>query len=411
MTSRQPFETVQAARRAAKRRLPAKVFSLLGGGNQAGASARANVEIFNHVHLRPRVCAALQAVDASGTMFGRTSSLPVAIAPVAAQGVAPAAELAQARACAKAGVPLGVSNFASVPWRELAAAGAEVWAQLYWVGGREDMALRLRTARAAGVETIILTVDWSFPAGRDWGTPAIPQAMGWKQALQWAPAALRHPGWSIPLLASGTLPPLRVPNFAREHGPLPTFAQVMQQWRATSPPTWDDISWLRSQWAGNLVVKGIMEPADATRAMAAGADAVGVSNHGGNDLDTVAPSLAALPGVVAALEGRIPVIFDGGIRRGADVLKALALGASSVMVGRSAVWATAARGASGLEEILGVFNRDIHQTMTALGAPDLSGIARHHVLTDQYFDALSEAFLEEASGHRNAVPSAGEYVP
>lgn len=391
MPNRLPFETVEEARRAAARRLPGAVNSLLGGGNQAGVSAKSNVEIFNHVHLRSRPCAAPDVPDTTARIAGFSAALPLMVAPVAAQGIAPGAEIGQSRACVTAGIPLAVSNFASVPWRELTAQGAEVLAQLYWVGERSDMAHRLDNARRAGVRTIVLTVDWSFPAGRDWGTPAMPRTMGWREVLDWAPAVISRPGWFAPFVSARALPPLKAPNFADATDPHPRFPAVMARWKNTAPLRWEDVDWLRQQWEGHFIVKGVLEPTDALRAMDARADAVVVSNHGGNDLDTVLPSLAALPAVVAAIDGRIPVLFDGGIRRGADVVKALALGASSVLIGRAAVWSTAARGESGLGEILQVFDRDIKQTLAALGVSSVTELAPSHVVQDPYFAALSRA--------------------
>lgn len=399
-----PFETVEEARRVAARRLPSAVRSLLGGGNQAGVSAKANVDIFNHVHLRSRPCAAPASLNTTVRVAGLSAALPLMVAPVAAQGIAPGAEIGQARACAAAGIPLAVSNFASVPWHELTSQGAEVLAQLYWVGERADMAQRLEHARSAGVRTIVLTVDWSFPAGRDWGTPAMPKSMGWREALDWAPAAISRPGWFAPFVSGRALPPLKAPNFADVTDPHPTFPAVMARWKNTAPLRWEDVGWLRRQWDGQFIVKGVLEPADALSAMDAGADAVVVSNHGGNDLDTVLPSLAALPAVVAAIDGRIPVLFDGGIRRGADVVKALALGASSVLVGRAGVWATAARGERGLDEILRVFDRDIKQTLAALGVSSVAGLEPRHVVQDPYFAALSRAHAAADSPYPATYP-------
>ncbi|WP_427008714.1 alpha-hydroxy-acid oxidizing protein [Pseudarthrobacter sp. H2] len=395
-----PFESVAAIRAAAERFLPAPAVSLLDGGNQAGTTASANARIFDEIMLRSRLCQARHEVCTKAQVAGFAASLPLMIAPVAAQGLAPGAELGQARACAKAGIPLGVSNFASVPWRELTDAGADVVAQFYWVDGRERMAERLARARAAGVTSIILTLDWTFPAGRDWGTPAMPKALGWREALEWGPAALSRPSWFLPFVVKKSMPPLRAPNFADSVDADPTFPGVMARWKNTAYPRWDDVAWLREQWDGQLSVKGILEPDDAVAAVAAGANAVVVSNHGGNDMDSVVPSLAALPAVAAAVGGSVPVMFDGGIRRGADVIKALALGADSVLLGRAAAWATAARGEQGVAELLGLFDRDIRQTLRSIGVSSVKELSVDHLRQTPAFKGLAGAFAGEVPGQK-----------
>ena len=188
------------------------------------------------------------------------------------------------------------------------------------------------------------------------------------------------------------MPPLRVPNFADSRDASPTFPNVMSRWRGTAYPRWEDVAWLRKQWEGHLTVKGILEPADAVAAVRTGADAIVVSNHGGNDMDSVAPSLAALPAVATAVGGKVPIMFDGGIRRGADVVKALALGADTVLLGRAAAWATAARGQRGMSELMSLLDRDLRQTLRSIGVSSIAELSSDHVRKTPAFTGLSNAF-------------------
>jgi isopentenyl diphosphate isomerase/L-lactate dehydrogenase-like FMN-dependent dehydrogenase len=241
------------------------------------------------------------------------------------QAVHPDGEVAVARAAAARGPVMGLSSFASKSVEEVVAAGPQTFVQAYWVGTREDMLARLERAHAAGAAGLILTLDWAFANGRDWGSPAIPDRVDLKTAARFAPQVLRRPRWLLSYAKTGKVPDLTVPNMTSRGGPAPTFFAAYGQWAATPPPAWEDVRWLREQWGGPFMLKGVTRVDDARRAADAGVTAISVSNHGGNDLDGTPATIRVLPGIAEAVGGQVEVVLDGGIRRGDDVVKALAL--------------------------------------------------------------------------------------
>ena len=225
----------------------------------------------------------------------------------------------------------------------------------------------MERARAAGAVGLILTLDWTFANGRDWGSPVIPDQMNLKTMARFAPQLLPHPRWLLGYARTGHVPDLTVPNMAAAGEPAPTFFGAYGTWLATPPPTWDDVAWLRQQWGGPFMVKGITRIDDARRAVDAGATAISVSNHGGNDLDGVPATIRVLPGIAQAVAGQAEVLLDGGIRRGGDVVKALALGARAVMIGRAYLWGLAANGQAGVENVLDIMRGGIDSALLGLG--------------------------------------------
>lgn len=386
MAGRGYLETVEDARRRAKRRLPRQVYLALLSGSQAGVTLRANVRSFHELLLETRVADWPRDVDLATTVAGHELSLPVICSPVGAQAVHPDGELAVARAAAEAGTAYGLSTFASQPLEDVVAANPQTMFQLFWIGSRDEIAARVDRAKRAGASGLILTLDWTFPTGRDWGSPYIPMQLDWKAMARYVPQALLHPTWLWSFVRSGELPTLGVPNLTAEPGdPEPAFFEAYGQWMQTPMPTWDDVAWLREQWDGPFLVKGILDPEDARRAADHGADAISVSNHGGNDVDGAVPSIVALPRVADAVGGRVDVFLDGGVRRGSDVVKAVALGAKAVLIGRAYLWGLAARGQAGVREILDIFHQDMVQTMTAIGASTVADIGRDHVIVPPGF--------------------------
>ena len=261
------------------------------------------------------------------------------------------------------------SSFGSKPVEEVVAANPKTFFQMYWAGDREQITERLARAKAAGAAGLIATLDWSFSYGRDWGSPAIPEQMDFKAALRLAPEAIVRPRWLLLWAKTGTLPDLTVPNMAVGGGTPPTFFGAYGQWMQTSPPTWDDLRWLREQWQGPLMLKGVMRIDDALRAVDAGFTAISVSNHGGNNLDGTPAPIRALPTIAEAVGDQIEVLLDGGIRRGSDVVKAVALGARAVMIGRAYLWGLAANGQAGVENVLDVLRMGIESALMGLGDP------------------------------------------
>jgi L-lactate dehydrogenase (cytochrome)/glycolate oxidase len=210
-------------------------------------------------------------------------------------------------------------------------------------------------------------LDWSFSQGRDWGSPAIPEKIDLKAMVRYAPEALTHPKWLTAFAKTRKIPDLTVPNLADPGQPAPTFFGVYGEWMQTPPPTWDDVAWLAKEWGGHLMLKGITRIDDALQAADAGVTAISVSNHGGNNLDSTPASIRALPAIVAAVDGRVEIVLDGGVRRGSDVVKAVALGARAVMIGRAYLWGLAANGQAGVENVLDILRGGIDSALLGLG--------------------------------------------
>jgi len=361
------FETVAEAQRRAKRRLPRSVYSALLAGSEAGVTYRDNTAAFGELGFAPRVGNLAPQRDLTTTVMGVELSMPVLISPTGVQAVDPDGEVAVARAAAARGIAMGLSSFASKPVEDVTATGAPVLFQMYWSGSRDDMARRMDRARAAGCAGLIVTLDWSFSHCRDWGSPVIPEKMDRKALLRFAPEVLARPSYLMTYARSGAIPDLTAPNMSLPGEPAPTFFGAYGEWMQTPPATWDDIAWMRSQWDGPFMVKGIIRVDDAKEAVAAGATAISVSNHGGNNLDGTPATIRALPEIAAAVGDQVEVLLDGGIRRGSDVVKALALGARAVMIGRAYLWGLAANGQAGVENVLDILRAGADSALLALG--------------------------------------------
>jgi pre-mycofactocin synthase len=361
------FETVAVAQRRAKRRLPAPVYGALIAGAEAGTTIRDNVEAFAELGFAPHVADLPATRDMATTVMGQQVSLPVLISPTGVQAVHPDGEVAVARAAAARGTAMGLSSFASKPIEEVTAANPKTLFQMYWVGSRDDMAARMERARAAGAVGAIVTLDWSFSFGRDWGSPRIPEKMTLREMIRQVPAAASRPAWLYDWLRSGSIPGLTVPNLPVGGAPAPTFFGAYGQWMQTPPPSWDDVAWLRAQWDGPFMLKGVTRIDDAKRAVDAGMSAISVSNHGGNNLDGTPATIRMLPDIARAVGDQVEVLLDGGVRRGGDVVKALALGAKAVMIGRAYLWGLAANGQAGVENVLDLMRSGIDACLLGLG--------------------------------------------
>jgi isopentenyl diphosphate isomerase/L-lactate dehydrogenase-like FMN-dependent dehydrogenase len=340
--------------REAERLLDPGAFGYFAGGAGDERTLRDNVEAFSRWHLRPRVLVDVSEVTSETTVLGRPVSMPLLVAPTAFQRLAhPEGELATARAAATAGTVMCQSTLSSVMPGELAAAapGAELWFQLYWSSDRGFTTELLDRIAEAGFEAVVFTVDF--------------------------PAAGRR---ERDLRAAFTLPEgLATPN-------IPDTLQ-RQDFHAAlgrivdTTLTWRDLEWLRESCALPVVLKGILSAEDALLAAEHGAAGVIVSNHGGRQLDGVAASLDALPEVVEAVGERVEVLMDGGIRRGTDALKALALGARAVLVGRPVIWGLAVGGEQGVVEVLELLRAEIELGLIHLGCRSPAEVARTHVAT------------------------------
>jgi len=361
------FETVAIAQQRAKKRLPRSVYSALLAGSEKGLTISDNVGAFGELGFAPHVIGASAQRDLATTIMGQQVSLPVLISPTGVQAVHPDGEVAVARAAAARGTAMGLSSFASKPIEEVVAANPKTFFQIYWLGDRDAIAERVERARQAGAAGLIVTTDWSFSHGRDWGSPKIPEVMNLRTTLRMAPEGLVRPRWFLMYAKTLRPPGLRVPNQGRRGEAGPGFFDAYGAWMGTPPPTWDDIAWLRELWGGPFMLKGVMRVDDAKRAVDAGVSAISVSNHGGNNLDGTPASIRALPAVAESVGHEVEVLLDGGIRRGSDVVKALALGARAVMIGRAYLWGLGAAGQAGVENVLDILSGGIDSALRGLG--------------------------------------------
>jgi L-lactate dehydrogenase (cytochrome)/glycolate oxidase len=361
------FETVLEAQRRAKRRLPKSVYAALVAGSEKGITVEDNIAAYGELGFAPHVAGSPAERDLSTKVMGQSISLPVVISPTGVQGVHPDGEVAVARAAAARGTAMGLSSFASKAIEEVVVANPQTFFQIYWVGTRDEILARMERAHRAGAVGVIATLDWSFSHGRDWGSPFIPETMNVQTMARFAPEALLRPRWLYAFVRSGRLPDLTTPNMAPEGQSGPTFFGAYGAWMQTPPPSWEDVAWMREQWDGTFMLKGITRVDDAKRAADAGVTAISVSNHGGNNLDGTPATIRALQPIAEAVGHQVEVLLDGGIRRGSDVVKALALGAKAVMIGRASLWGLAANGQAGVENVLDLLRSGIESALLGLG--------------------------------------------
>lgn len=379
------FETVAIAQQRAKKRLPKSAYSSLISASEKGVSVSDNVEAFAELGFAPHVVGATEKRDMATTVMGQDVSLPVVISPTGVQAVHPDGEVAVARAAAARGTAMGLSSFASKPMEEVTAVNDKIFFQIYWLGSRDAIAARMERARAAGAKGLILTTDWSFSHGRDWGSPKIPEQMDLKTMIKMSPEVITKPRWFFSFAKHLRPPDLRVPNQGRLGEPGPTFFEAYGEWMGTPPPTWEDVAWLREQWGGPFLLKGMVRVDDAKRAVDAGVSAITVSNHGGNNLDGTPAAIRCLPAIADAVGDQVEVLLDGGIRRGSDVVKAVALGARAVMIGRAYLWGLAANGQAGVENVLDILSGGIDSALRGLGKSSIHELTREDILIPDGF--------------------------
>jgi heme/flavin dehydrogenase (mycofactocin system) len=379
------FETVAIAQERAKKRLPRSAYSSLISASEKGLTVADNVAAFGELGFAPHVIGAQEKRDMATTVMGQDISLPVIISPTGVQAVHPDGEVAVARAAAARGTAMGLSSFASKPIEEVVAANPKLFFQIYWLGDRDAIAARVQRAKDAGAVGIIVTTDWSFSHGRDWGSPKIPEKMDLKTIIKMSPEVITKPRWFYQWAKTLRPPALSVPNQGAKGEPGPPFFQAYGEWMGTPPPTWEDIAWLRSLWDGPFMLKGVMRVDDAKRAVDAGVSAISVSNHGGNNLDSTPASIRALPVIAEAVGDQVEVLLDGGIRRGSDVVKAVALGARAVMIGRAYLWGLAAEGQTGVENVLDILHGGIDSALRGLGKASIHDLSADDILIPDGF--------------------------
>ncbi|GAS87096.1 pre-mycofactocin synthase MftD [Mycolicibacterium brisbanense] len=379
------FETVAIAQQRAKKRLPRSAYSSLISASEKGVSVSDNVEAFAQLGFAPHVVGVTEKREMATTVMGQDISMPVIISPTGVQAIDPDGEVAVARAAAARGTAMGLSSFASKPMEEVTAVNDKIFFQIYWLGSRDEIAERVQRAKDAGAVGLIATTDWSFSHGRDWGSPKIPERMDLKTMIKMSPEVLTKPRWLWSFGKHLRPPDLRVPNQGRRGEPGPTFFEAYGQWMGTPPPTWEDIAWLREQWGGPFLLKGMVRVDDAKRAVDAGVSAITVSNHGGNNLDGTPAAIRCLPAIAEAVGDQVEVLLDGGVRRGSDVVKAVALGARAVMIGRAYLWGLAANGQAGVENVLDILSGGIDSALRGLGKASIHDLSPDDILVPPGF--------------------------
>lgn len=387
------FESVAEAQRRAKKRLPKSVYMALVAGSEAGVTIDDNTAAFSELQPKPHVIGAKADRTMETTVMGQPISMPVMISPTGVQAVTPDGEVDVARAAAARGTAMGLSSFASKPIEEVVAANPQTFFQVYWLGGKEKVLERLERAKAAGACGVILTTDWSFSMGRDWGSPEIPEKLDARSMLKLAPEIAVRPAWAMQwakdVVENKRFPDLTTPNLVGQGEMGPTFFGAYGEWMGTPPATWDDIAWVVQNYDGPVMLKGITRIDDAKRAVDAGVAAISVSNHGGNNLDATPASIRCLAPIVDAVGDRVEVLMDGGVRRGSDVAKALALGARAVMIGRAYLWGLGANGQAGVENVLDVLRSGLDSSLIGLSKSSIAELNRDdYVIPDDFMRHL-----------------------
>ena len=367
--------SVSDYRALARARLPHFLFEYLDGGSYDEVTLARNVADLRAVALRQRVLRDVSDIDLSTELFGNRWAMPVGLGPVGLSGLyARRGEVQAARAAAAARVPFALSTLSACPIGEVARSGAPFWFQLYIVKDRAFVADMIARAREAGCGALLLTVDLAVPGSRyrDYRSGLSGRFGGMNRRWQ----ALRRPGWAWDVGIRGK--PHTLGNVAPLLGAGAVLEDLMG-WvgeNFDASVTWKDIAWVREQWKGPLIVKGVLDSGDAREAAASGADAIVVSNHGGRQLDGVVSTAHALPRVAEALDGRMPILVDGGVRSGLDVVRMLALGADFVLLGRAWAYALAAGGEAGVAHVLKLIEAEMRVAMALTGCTGVRHLDR-----------------------------------
>lgn len=363
-------------REGAKRRLPPFLFHYADGGANAEQTMRRNVSDLSDIALRQRVLKNVEGCSLATTLLGQDLAMPIAIAPVGLAGMyARRGEVQAARAAEKAGIPFTLSTVSVCPIEEVQRAVTKpFWFQLYVLKDRGFMKNALERAWTAGVTTLVFTVDMPTPGARY--RDAHSGMSGPNGPMRRVLQAMTHPRWAFDVGLFGK--PHDLGNISAYLGK-PTKLEDYIAWLAANfDPSiaWRDLSWLRETWKGKIIIKGILDPEDAREAVSFGADGLIVSNHGGRQLDGVLSSVRALPRIAEAVKGKLAILADSGVRSGLDVVRMLALGADTVLLGRAYVYALSTGGEAGVTKLLDLIAKEMRVAMTLTGVTKISQITR-----------------------------------
>lgn len=356
-------------------------FDYIDGGADAEITLRENVRVFEDVVFRPRCAVATAACDLQTTVLGQTLDLPFLLAPVGSSRLFyPRGEIVAARAAGQAGTAYIQSTLSGSRLEDVKAGSrGPCWYQVYLVGGRDVAAAAIARAKAAGFTALVVTIDTPVAGQRERdprnGAKELIARRLWSM-LPFLPQILARPRWLAGFIADGGL--MHFPNIVLPgEGPM-GYADVGKALEQ-SMVSWQDLRWIRELWQGPIVIKGVHTGEDGARAVDEGADAIVVSNHGGRQLDGVSSTLRALPEVVTAVDGRVDVLLDSGIRRGSDIVKALCLGARAVLIGRAYAYGLGAAGEAGVARAIDILRSDVIRTLKLLGCASVQDLDASYV--------------------------------
>ncbi len=375
--------TIADLRLLARRRLPKAVFDYIDGGAGDEITMRRNSADFDAITFRPRVLVDVSACDLAMPILGRSAPLPLIIAPTGLSALArPKADQALARAAAANGIPIILSSNSSIRLEDFARAAPQGrhWFQIYVYKDHDLVRSLVGRALAADYEALVLTVDVPVLGQRERDHRngfTIPLRLSSRLIFD----VLRCPGWAIGMARNGVP---RIENFIEPGSPPERADSMISVINSKMDPSlsWDDVAWLREIWPRKLIIKGILSPADAEEAVRRGFDAIAVSNHGGRQADGAPSAISALPAIVEAVGGCAEVYLDGGVRRGASIAKALALGAKAVMVGRPTLFGAAAGGEAGVLAAISILNEEFDRCLALIGCPAAAKLERSFVDCD-----------------------------
>lgn len=364
-------------REAARRKLPPFLFHYLDGGAGAEQTLRNNVDDLQRVNLRQRVLLGSEQLDLRAQWFGKEYGLPMALAPVGLAGMyARRGEVQAARAASGRNIPFIQSTVSLCPLEEVAKSiDKPIWFQLYVLKDRAFMRDVLQRAKALGATTLVFTVDMPVPGARY--RDAHSGMSGPNAAMRRMWQAVTHPSWAWDVGLHGR--PHDLGNISAYRGAVTGLEDYIGWLASNFDPGigWSDLQWIRDEWQGPMIIKGILEPDDARAALSFGADGIVVSNHGGRQLDGALSTARALPAIAEAVKGKMTIFADGGVRTGTDVFRLLALGADGVLLGRAFVYALAVHGQAGVEKLLAIMEKDIRTNMVLTGVKSLREVGPH----------------------------------
>lgn len=370
-----PAQNIADLRAMAKRRLPRALFEYVDRGAEDEIAIDTNRHALEQIKLRPRVLRGVAVRSAQQMLWGKPMALPIAIAPTAVAGMLwHDGDVQSARAAVAAGIPYTLSTFSVTALEKVAegAPGGRLWFQLYVMNDRDHMRQLVRRAWNAGYEALMVTVDGPVAPKREYNI-----RNGFNMPITWGPRLMwdfaTHPRWLLGVAARYKLT-TGIPGMVHHSTGL---SSVKDPNKSDASLDWGTIRELRALFPGKLLLKGILHPDDARMALDAGVDGVIVSNHGGRSLDASIATIDALPDVLLAVEGKLPVLVDSAFYRGSDIVKALAMGAAAVLVGRAAVWGVAASGQAGVSHAIGILGEEIDRVMAQTGFTQLSELSPH----------------------------------